>query len=200
VWLRQGLTLKFQRPLWLEQKTAAEGGVLTESHLKLLRRHRGRVSDPGQHVEAPTPGFLLCQDTYFVGTIKGVGKIYLQSVIDANCSLGFGKLYLSKVPMTAVDVLNDRVLPFYEEHGVAIEHILTDNGRETCGKPLSHPYELYLTIQQIEHRRCSDPQFDETPSAGTISVPRGVRWRTCHGVRTDGGCSRPSSSVSRLAA
>ena len=59
----------------------------------------------------------------------------------------------AKVPMTAVDVLNDRVLPFYEEHGVAIEHLLTDNGRETCGKPLSHPYELYLTIQQIEHRR-----------------------------------------------
>src|SRR5262249_37979420 len=114
---------------------------------------RGRVVDPAQHIEAPHPGFLLCQDTYFVGTIKGVGKIYLQSVIDANCSLGFGKLYLSKVPMTAVDVLHDRVVPFYEEHGVAIEHLLTDNGRETCGKPLSHPYELYLTIQQIEHRR-----------------------------------------------
>ena len=139
--------------LWLEQRTSAQGGVLTEAHLRLLRQHRGRVVDPAQHIEAPHPGFLLCQDTYFVGTIKGVGKIYLQSVIDANCSLGFGKLYLSKVPMTAVDVLHDRVVPFYEEHGVAVEHLLTDNGRETCGKPLSHPYELYLTIQQIEHRR-----------------------------------------------
>lgn len=85
-------------------------------------------------------------------TPKGVGKIYLQSVIDASCSLGFGKLYLFKVPMTAVDVLNDRVL-FYEEHGVAIEHLPTDNGRENCGKPLSYPFELYLAIQQIEHRR-----------------------------------------------
>jgi hypothetical protein len=151
--LRQGLALKFQRLLWLEQKTAAAGGVLTEAHLRLLRRHRGRLTDPEQHVEAPTPGFLLCQDTYFVGTIKGVGKIYQQSVVDANCSVGFGKLYLSKVPMTAVDVLHDRVLPFYEDHGVTIEHLLTDNGRETCGKPLSHPYELYLAIQQIEHRR-----------------------------------------------
>jgi transposase len=153
VWLRQGLALKFQRLLWLEQKTAAAGGVLTEAHLRLLRRHRGRLTDPEQHVEAPIPGFLLCQDTYFVGTIKGVGKIYQQSVVDANCSLGFGKLYLSKVPMTAVDVLHDRVLPFYDDHGVTIEHLLTDNGRETCGKPLSHPYELYLAIQQIEHRR-----------------------------------------------
>ena len=77
----------------------------------------------------------------------------MQSVGRCELLVGFVKLYLSKMPMTAVDVLHDRVLPFYEEHGVAIEHILTDNGRETCGKPLSHPYELYLTIQQIEHRR-----------------------------------------------
>ena len=77
----------------------------------------------------------------------------MQSVVDAHCSLGFGKLYLSKVPMTAVDVLHDRVLPFYEEHGVDVQHALTDNGREFCGKPLQHPYELYLTISQIDHRR-----------------------------------------------
>lgn len=153
VWQRHGLTLRFQRLLWLEQKTAAAGGVLTEAQIRLLRRHRGRLVDPEQHVESPRPGYLLCQDTYFVGTIKGVGRIYMQSVVDAHCSLGFAKLYLSKMPMTAVDVLNDRVLPFYEEHGVTIDHILTDNGRETCGRPLAHPFELYLTINQIEHRR-----------------------------------------------
>jgi transposase len=128
VWQRHGLTLRYQRLLWLEQKTAARGGVLTESQLRLLRRYRGRLTDPEQHVEAPQPGFLLCQDTYFVGTIKGVGKIYLQSVVDAHCSLGFGKLHLSKLPMTAVDVLNDRVLPFYEEHQIEVQHVLTDNG------------------------------------------------------------------------
>ena len=105
VWQRHGLTLRCQRLLWLEQKTAARGRVLTESQLRLLRRHRGKLTDPEQHVEAPAPGFLLCPDTYFVGTIKGVGKIYMQSVVDAHCSLGFGKLYLSKLPMTAVDVL-----------------------------------------------------------------------------------------------
>lgn len=88
-----------------------------------------------------------------MGTIKGVGKIYLQSVVDAHCSLGFGKLYLSKVPMTAVDVLHDRVVPFYEEHGAEVERLLTDNGREYCGRPLAHAYELYLAISQIEHRR-----------------------------------------------
>jgi len=153
VWQRQGLTLRYQRLLWLEQKMAAAGGVLSESLLKLLRRHRGRLTDPQQHVESPRPGFLLCQDTYFVGTIKGVGKIYMQSVVDANCSLGFAKLYLSKVPMAAVDALNDRVLPFYAEQDVAVEHLLTDNGREYCGRPLHHPFELYLAICQIVHRR-----------------------------------------------
>jgi transposase len=153
VWLRQGLTLRYQRLLWLEQKTAARGGVLTESQLKLLRKWRGKTVDPEAHIESPHAGFLLGQDTYFVGTIKGVGKIYMQSVVDTHCSLGFGKLYLSKVPMTAVDALHDRVLPFYEEHGIDVEHLLTDNGREYCGRPLSHPFELFLAINQIEHRR-----------------------------------------------
>jgi len=153
VWLRHGLTLRHQRLLSLEQKTAAAGGVRTEAQAKLLRRWQGKTSDPQVHIEAPQSAFLLCQDTYLVGTIKGVGRIYLQSVVDAHGSLGFGKLYLSKVPMTAVDVLHDRVLPFYDEHGVDIDHLLTDNRREYCGRPLSHPFELYLTINQITHRR-----------------------------------------------
>ncbi len=87
VWQRHGLTLRLQRLLWLEQKTAAAGGVLTERQLRLLQRHRGRIADPEQHVEAPHSGYLLCQDTYFVGTIKGVGKIYMQSVAAANCTI-----------------------------------------------------------------------------------------------------------------
>jgi Integrase core domain/Homeodomain-like domain len=153
VWVRHGLTLRYHRLLWLEQKTAAEGGVLTEAQMKLLRRFQGRESDPERHIESPHSGFLLSQDTYFVGTIKGVGRIYMQSVVDTHCSLAFGKLYLSKLPMTAVDVLNDKVLPFYEEQGVDVEHLLTDNGREYCGRPLHHPFELFLAISCIEHRR-----------------------------------------------
>lgn len=153
VWARHGLTLKFHRLLWLEQKVASAGGVLTESQMRLLRKHRGRTQDPEQHVDAPHSGYLLCQDTYFVGTIKGVGKIYMQSAVDAHCSLGFAKLYLSKVPMTAVDLLNDRVLPFYDQHDAQLEHLLTDNGREFCGREVHHPFELFLAINQVRHRR-----------------------------------------------
>jgi transposase InsO family protein len=152
VWQRHGLTTRFARLLWLERRSAEGGVILTERLKRLLQRAQGRTQDPEAHVESSRPGYLLCQDTYYVGTIKGVGRIYLQSVVDAFCSLAFGKLYLSKLPMTAVDVLNDCVLPFYEEHGVAVEHALTDNGREFCGRPLHHPYELFLTVNQISHR------------------------------------------------
>ncbi len=152
VWQRQGLTTRFARLLWLERRSAEGGIILTERLKRLLQRAQARSQDPEAHVESPRPGYLLCQDTYYVGTIKGVGRIYLQSVVDAFCSLAFAKLYLSKLPMTAVDLLNDRVLPFYDERGVRIEHLLTDNGREFCGRPVQHPYELFLAIHQIAHR------------------------------------------------
>jgi transposase InsO family protein len=153
VWLRHGLVKAYDRLLWLEREAAASGGPLTERVAKLLARYqRQQLTDPEQHVEAPAPGYLGCQDTYFVGTLKGVGRIYAQSFVDANCSWAQAKLYLSKIPMTAVDLLHDRVLPVYEQAGVALERILTDNGREFCGRPLAHPYELYLAVQQVEHR------------------------------------------------
>lgn len=139
VWQRHGLATRFARLLWLERRSAEGGLVLTERLKRLLQRAQTRNQDPEAHVESARPGYLLCQDTYYVGTIKGVGRIYLQSVVDAFCSLAFGKLYLSKLPMTAVDVLNDRVLPFYDTQGVPVEHVLTDNGREFCGRPLHHP-------------------------------------------------------------
>lgn len=144
---------RYQRLLWLERKTAELGGVLTKAKIRLLRKARGRLVDPEQHSEAPHPGHLLCQDTYFVGTSKGVGKIHHQTVIDANSSRVFAKLYLSQVLMTAADVLNERVLPFYDEHDVEVEHLLTDNAREYCGRPVGHPFELCLAIQQFQNRR-----------------------------------------------
>jgi len=152
VWQRHGISRRMQRLLWMEKRSLESGRVLTEEMKKLLARYKRRNEDPEKHVESHAPGYLLCQDTYYLGTIKGVGRIYMQSVVDSYCSLGFAKVYLSKLPITAVDILNDRVLPFYEEKGIEVEHILTDNGREFCGKALRHPYELYLAINQIKHR------------------------------------------------
>ena len=107
-------------------------------------------------LEASRPGELLNQDTFYWGTIKGVGKAYVQVVVDVFCSFAFAKVYTSKMPITAADLLHDKVLPFYEALGVPVGAILTDNGREFCGLREQHPYELILAVEGIRHRtpRC----------------------------------------------
>jgi len=80
-----------------------------------------------RHLESLYPGYLLCQDTFQVGTLKAIGRVYLQAVVDTYGSFAFGKLYTSKLPETTVDLLYDQVLPFYEAQGLPVEHVLTDN-------------------------------------------------------------------------
>jgi transposase InsO family protein len=96
---------------------------------------------------------LGAQDTFYVGTLKGVGRIYQQTFIDTYAKVGFAKLYTTKTPITAADLLNDRVLPFYEEHQLPLLRILTDRGTEYCGKAETHDYQLYLAINDIDHTR-----------------------------------------------
>ena len=94
----------------------------------------------------------MAVDTFFVGTLKGVGKVYLQSVIDGFSRYAWGRLYTNKLPVTAVHVLNNDVLPFFEAHNAKITTVLSDNGREFCGRKDRHPYELFLQLEEIEHR------------------------------------------------
>ena len=103
--------------------------------------------------ETECPGYCGAQDTFYVGTLKGVGRIYQQTFIDTYAKVGFAKLYDRKTPITAADLLNDRVLPFYEENGVVLQRILTDRGTEYCGNPEHHEYELYLAVENIDHTR-----------------------------------------------
>ena len=125
--------------------------ALSDEQIRLLERHSCEFRM--RHVEVSAPGELLNQDTFYWGTLKGVGKIYVQVVVDAFCSLAFAKVYTSKMPITAAELLYDRVLPFYEALGVPVQGVLTDNGREYCGRPERHPYELLLALHDIEHRR-----------------------------------------------
>lgn len=151
IWLKEGLETKYKRILRLEEERNGVDIELTEEQVWLLEKANPCFRE--RHVESPHPGYLLSQDTFMVGALKGVGRVYLQAVVDTYGSFGFGKLYTSKLPETAVDILYDRVLPFYEEHGLHVEHILTDNGREYCGKPMIHPYQIFLELNDIEHRR-----------------------------------------------
>jgi len=150
VWLRHDLETRTKRLLRLERSASDTTFVLTDEQVRLLERHS--VDFRCRHVEASRPGELLNQDTFYWGVLKGVGKIYVQVVVDVFCSLAFAKVYISKMPITACDLLYDRVLPFYAALGVQVGAVLTDNGREFCGRPETHPYELLLAMEEIEHR------------------------------------------------
>lgn len=151
IWLKEGLETRYKRILRLEEEKNGKDVELTEEQIRLLERANPCFRE--RRVESPCPGYLLSQDTFMIGTIKGVGRIYLQAVVDTYGSYAFAKLYTSKLPETAADVLYDRVLPFYESHGLRMERILTDNGREYCGRPVIHPYQIFLELNDIEHRR-----------------------------------------------
>jgi transposase InsO family protein len=112
------------------------------------------------HIKAPHTGSLVAVDTFHVGTLKGVGKIYLQTAIDCHSRHAWARLYPSKLPITAVHLMNNDVLPTFETANAKIDVVLSDNGREYCGRPDRHPYELYLQLEEIEHRttRVKRPQ------------------------------------------
>ena len=146
----QGLGSRYDRWLALEKKSAEEGLELSADQIKYLEKMNPSFRE--RHVESSAPGQLLSQDTFFVGTLKGVGRVYMHTVIDTYGSFAFGFLHTTKQPEAAVAVLHNDVLPFYEEQGIKVQAILTDNGREYCGKE-THPFELYLELNEIEHRR-----------------------------------------------
>lgn len=150
VWSRHNLLSKHQRLLRLDAHCRDQNIELTENHIRLLERFDPEFRE--RHIQADYSGQLVAIDTFMVGTLKGIGKIYLQTVVDCHSRQAWGHLYTSKIPITAVHVLNDRVLPFFESHNARIETILSDNGREYCGRPDKHPFELFLQIEEIEHR------------------------------------------------
>ena len=152
VWLRHQLARFKDRLRALEEKMAKESLILTESQIQALERKKQDDEACGE-IETAHPGYLGAQDTFYVGTLKGVGRIYQQTFIDTYAKVGFAKLYTTKTPITAADLLNDRVLPFYEEHQLPLLRILTDRGTEYCGKAETHDYQLYLAINDIDHTR-----------------------------------------------
>lgn len=150
VWMKDGMETKYKRLLKLEKSLVGKKFKLTETQIRLLEKSNPEFRE--RHVESHYPGYLLCQDTFFVGRLKGVGRIYLQAVVDTYGSYAFGKLYTSKKQETAADILYDKVLPFYREKGISVEHILTDNGTEYKGRPMIHLYEIFLEFNDIKHR------------------------------------------------
>jgi transposase InsO family protein len=151
-WLRHDLETFKKRLKALESKAAAEGWVYTEAQIAALERRQQDREACGE-IETHHPGYLGSQDTYYVGNLKGVGRIYQQTFVDTYSKVACAKLYTTKTPITSADVLNDRVLPLFQEHELPLLRILTDRGTEYCGRPEQHDYQLYLAINDIDHTR-----------------------------------------------
>ncbi len=152
VWLRRDLESFKKRLSALERQVAETGGVLTEAQVSALEKKQDDDVAHGE-IETAHPGYLGSQDTFYVGTIKGVGRIYQQTFVDTYSKWAAAKLYTTKTPITGADLLNDRVLPFLAEQGMGLIRVLTDRGTEYCGRPETHDYQLYLAINDIEHSR-----------------------------------------------
>ena len=152
IWQRHDLEIFEKRLKALETRVAQDGIILTEAQMMAMERKKEKREALGE-IETEHPGYLGAQDTYYVGNIKGVGRIYQQTFIDTYTRVAFAKVYDRKTALTSADLLNDRVLPFFEQQGVPLLRILTDRGTEYKGKPEHHEFELYLQIEGIEHSK-----------------------------------------------
>lgn len=152
IWLRHNLENFKKRLKALEEKVANDGIILSDAQVAALEKKRHDDEACGE-IETAHPGYLGSQDTFYVGNLKGVGRVYQQTFIDTYSKIAFAKLYTTKTPITAADLLNDRVLPYFEQYELPMLRILTDRGTEYCGRVDQHDYQLYLAINDIDHTK-----------------------------------------------
>lgn len=152
IWVRNNLENFKKRLKALEEKVANDGIILNDAQVAALEKKKHDDEVCGE-IETAHPGYLGSQDTFYVGNLKGVGRIYQQTFVDTYSKVAFAKLYTTKTPITAADVLNDKVLPFFEQHQLPTLRILTDRGTEYCGRVDHHDYQLYLAINDIDHTK-----------------------------------------------
>jgi|TARA_Y100000031_G_scaffold152567_1_gene195942 transposase len=123
---RVGLGTRSQRLVVLEQHSAQSAGLLTERTRRELQRARRQR----RHVQASEPGELVCLDTFYIGRLKGVGKVWQITACDAACSYAAARIIPANTAEHAVRFLVDILLPLYEAAGWPLQRVLTDRGSE----------------------------------------------------------------------
>lgn len=152
IWQRHNLETMKKRLVALEEKVAKEGFVLTELQVQALERAKAEKEAHGE-IETLHPGYLGSQDTFYVGCLKGIGRIYQQTFVDTYSKVAICKLYTMRSALTSADVLNDKVIPFFEEQDVPLLRILTDRGTEYCGSAETHEFQLFLALNDVDHTK-----------------------------------------------
>jgi len=144
---RKQLNRRLDRLFYAQEKS--DNPVVTERYLREVDKRKEN------HIQAYYPGYLFCQDTFYVGTIKGLGRIYQQTGMDAYSNFGFAKVYQNKMAISAIDFLETKVLPVYKEWHIPLDRILTDNGKEytTHWANGKHEYEKFLKENSIKHSK-----------------------------------------------
>ncbi len=144
---RKQLNHRLNRLFYAQEKS--DNPVVTERYLREVAKRKEK------HIHAYYPGYLFCQDTFYVGTIKGLGRIYQQAGIDAYSSFAFAKLYTDKTATSAINFLKTKVLPVYKQFSIPLDRILTDNGKEytTHWPKAKHEYEKFLKRNSIRHTK-----------------------------------------------
>jgi len=144
---RKGLNHRIDRLFYVQEHS--DNPVITESYL------REKEKKKETHIKAFYPGYLFCQDTFYVGTIKGLGRIYQQTGIDAYSNFGFAKVYTNKKADSAIDFVQTKALPVYEMFQIPLDRTLTDNGKEYTTHWVNgkHDYEIFLASCGITHTK-----------------------------------------------
>jgi len=112
VWLRNNIETCPKRLKSLSDKVSKENIILSDSQVVALERARPSKASHGA-IETFYPGYLVAQDTCYIGHLQGVGFVYLQTAIDTYSKVAFAKLYVRKNAVVAADLLRDKVVPFF---------------------------------------------------------------------------------------
>jgi transposase InsO family protein len=123
------------------------GGVPADGY---LATDAARCDEPfGFCHYSPAPGYLVAADSFYIGNLKGVGKVYQLTAIDVATRWAVMLIVMGPVTATHTIGLLDHVVGQFRRRGVSVRAVLTDNRPEW----IASGFRAHLTARQLEHHR-----------------------------------------------